>query len=324
MKSRRYIVLVLSVLLIAVFLLIFTDPWSTLRGNDKRIELKHVSEVDRIVLTNSYDSVLLVKEDGLWMLNGQETASAVPVENLLIAAERLEISSIVSAGSESGRQGENRGKVRRISYYGGEKVIRSYDFQALGDRYMVTPPGSDQSYFVSVAGYPGLNLDRVFSSSANHYREHLLIDLLPSEISEIHIELSTGQGFSFTQTESGDINCVPSNDQTTLPAGELNDLSTRLLFSYFTSIRYDSKSGFSAEALSRAGTANQRMAKLQVKSFKGEDHSLQIFPYQKTSDSGPHLFKALVIYNNDPEALVVNYIYLDVLMRKLSHYFGDK
>jgi len=36
------------------------------------------------------------------------------------------------------------------------------------------------------------------------------------------------------------------------------------------------------------------------------------------------MFRALVLYNNEPEPLVVNYIYLDVLMRGLSHYIGGK
>ena len=49
-----------------------------------------------------------------------------------------------------------------------------------------------------------------------------------------------------------------------------------------------------------------------------------VFPYREKPDAEAHMFKALVIYNNKPEALVVNYIYLDVLMRDLSHYFGEK
>ena len=66
------------------------------------------------------------------------------------------------------------------------------------------------------------------------------------------------------------------------------------------------------------------MARIHVESYNGEKHTLQVFPYHETAEAEPHMFQALVIHNNDPEVLVVNYIYLDVLMRDLSHYFGEK
>jgi hypothetical protein len=61
-----------------------------------------------------------------------------------------------------------------------------------------------------------------------------------------------------------------------------------------------------------------------VLSFSGEDHSLKVYPYFESPGEEPHLFKALVVYNQEPEALLINYIYLDVLMRGLPHYIGEK
>ena len=68
---------------------------------------------------------------------------------------------------------------------------------------------------------------------------------------------------------------------------------------------------------------SNRIARLLVVSHQGEEHTLQIFPFREKSADVAHLFKALVFYNNDPGALIVNYIYLDVLMRDLPHYFGE-
>jgi hypothetical protein len=66
------------------------------------------------------------------------------------------------------------------------------------------------------------------------------------------------------------------------------------------------------------------MATIELESTQGEHHTLQVFPYHVSPGSDPHLFKAMVLYNQEREALVVNYIYLDVLMRGLSHYIGEK
>ena len=96
MKTRRYIGVVVSGVLILVLLLVFTDPWSTLRNDGKRMILQQPEAVDRIVLTDLYDSTLLEKRDDVWLLFGSEEINPVTVENLLFAAERIQINSIVT------------------------------------------------------------------------------------------------------------------------------------------------------------------------------------------------------------------------------------
>ena len=61
-----------------------------------------------------------------------------------------------------------------------------------------------------------------------------------------------------------------------------------------------------------------------MESHNLEKHTLQMYPYYEKAGAESHMFRALVIHNNEPEVLLVNYIYLDVLMRDLSHYFGEK
>jgi hypothetical protein len=307
---KKIVTVIASIIVLVVLLLVFADPWSTMRGNSRQVALKSPGEVDRIVVAGRMDTTVLSKNNGIWILHGGEEAGKVPVENLLIAAERLEISSIISADSDSGDKAG-----RTVSYYKGDKILLTYELHAKGGQFLLTSAGSENSYFVSVSGYPGLNLEKVFSSAPNHYREHLLIDLLPSEISKIEIELDDGDRFCFEQDLEGNI---------TLSAGKPNELAVRLLFSYFTSIVYEDKSGITAASLFQADSSLQAMALLHIESHGGEKHSLRVFPYVENQGEQAHMFKALVFYNNEPEALIINYIYLDVLMRDLSHYVGDK
>jgi len=318
MPSKKIITLITSIVLLCVLLIVFTNPWSTLRGNSGNIALKSTAEVDRIVVADAYDSTALVRKGDLWLINGEEEAGKVPVENILIAAERLEISSIVSKETVSATD-----PVRTITYFKGEKELLTYGLQTHGDSYLISLPGSDQSFYVSVSGYPGVNLGKVFSSAANHYREHLLIDLLPSEISRIEVELQNEESYVFIQGQEGEITCIPAQEQDPIPSTELNELAIRFLFSYFTSIVYEDKSGVTVSSLLQADQRPLRMARLHVESFEGEKHTLQVFPYVENQGGEPHMFKALVHYNSESEALVVNYIYLDVLMRDLSHYVGE-
>ncbi len=319
MQYRRFIGAIISVILIVTIVLVFKDPWSTFHNNGKQVALSNPAAIDRIILSDRGDSVLLIKKGEEWLLFGEEMVNPVTVENLLFAGERLQINSIVAVVP-----GAPVTLYKSITFLKGEKVVRAYRFAAHGDHYEVSSSRSDQNFLVSIAGYPDLNLDRVFSSSVDHYREHLLIDLLPSEISYVQVELANGHAFRFTQRENGDITCSPANAKTTLPSGSPDNLSTRLLFSYFTPIRYEKRAGITVDEFTDTEGFNGRIATLQVGSYKGEEYSLQVYPYHFAPGEEAHLFQALVLYNNGPDMLVVNYIYLDVLMRDLSHYFGGK
>ncbi len=316
MKARRTIVAVVSAVLILVFLLILTDPWSTLRKDGKRLVLTHPASVDRIILADPSDSTLLLKKEGRWTLFGDEVVNPVTVENLLFAAEKLQINSIMAEG-----RAPVTGAGKKIRFFSGDHEVLAYELIPEGERFLARPEGSGRSYYVSVTGYSGLDLSRVFSASPNHYRQHILIDLLPSEISAIHIELPDGESFTFQQDREGEIACMALNDRTRLPDRDPDELAVRLLFSYFTSIRYEERSGILQETLEGDPERYPQLALLRVTAFSGLSHSLRVFPSYLTGEGDPDMFRALVLFDQDPEALVVNYIYLDVLMRGVSHYF---
>lgn len=323
MQNRRPILAIFLLILALLLLILLTNPWNLWERDDRSVVLRNMEDVDRIVLVDSYNSAELTRGDGSWYLFGTEPVSPVTVENLLIAASRLEVSSIV--GNEVyGGPDEPQGDTREVTFFKGDKVLLTYGLRVVSGRYLVIPRGSEMACFVALPGYPGMDLDRVFSANPDHYREHLLIDLRPSEISGIEIDLASGEAFRFTQDQKGNIRCDTANDHTRLPDGAPNELAMKLLFSYFTSIRYEQSAGIPADSLSGALDDGRKMATIGVESFSGERHSLQVFSYHEMPGSEPHLFRALVLFNDKQDAMIINYIYLDVLMRGLSHYFGEK
>ena len=316
--------LILFIVIPAVFLLlVLADPFKLKERDSRTVALRNMEEVDRIVLVDSYHTTELNKGDGNWFLFGSEPVSPVAVENLLIAASRLEVSSIVTF-EESEASPDAQEGFKEITYFKGDKLSLSYGLKSVSGRCLLHPTASEKAYFVDLPGYPDLDLDRVFSATPDHYREHLLIDLRPSDISSIEIELSSGEAFRFSQDKEAQIECKLLNDSIFRPESAPNELAMKLLFSYFTSIRFERPAGIPADSLLVADSISTLMAHVGVTSFDGEHHSLQVFPYHETKASKPDLFKALVLYNDEQEAMFVNYIYLDVLMRGLSHYFGEK
>lgn len=318
MPRRLTLILIVSLLAVLAVWVSIKNPWSTMANESRKVALKDRSAVDRIVLSDAYDSTELVRVGEKWLLFGEEECNPSAVENLLIAASRLEISSVLGPGTD-----EELPAGREITWYKGKGELLSFSFSSVAGKYMIRPPKSDKAYYVTVSGYPDLDLNKIFSSASNHYREHLLIDLLPSEISHIHIQLP-GESFRFQQDSAGNISLEVQDETGQFKRAESRDLAVRLLFSYFTSIRFEKKSGVAADSLTDPGSGTLPMATLQVHAFSGEKHSLQVFAFHEAPGEKPHLFKALVIYNREPEALLINYIYLDVLMRGLPHYIGEK
>ena len=323
MQNRRSILYLIVVLLAVLVLILLINPWKLRERDNRRIALKNTEEVDRIVLTDSYTTAELELRNGFWYLFGTEEVSPVTIENLLFAASRLEVTSITDL-EVLDQNGESEDDVRELSFYKGERVRLSFRLRKVSGRYLLHPLGSDRAFYVSLPGYPDLDLERVFSATPDHYREHLLIDLRPSEISSIEIDLASGEAFRFSQDPEGNISCAAVNETTRIPDGAPNELAMKLLFSYFTSIRYEQRSGISADSLLEGGAPVLRMATVKLESFSGEQHSMQVFPYHEIEGAEPHLFRALVLYNDEQATLYINYIYLDVLMRGLSHYFGEK
>ena len=323
MQKHRSLLLLVILIPAALLVIMLAGPWKPGQRDARQIALRKVEEVDRIVLADPYNTVELTGVDSSWYLFGSEAVSPVTVENLLYTASRLEVSSIVDR-EEFELSADSRGDIKELAFFRGDKVLLSLRLRSVSGRFLLNPAGSERAYFVSLPGYPGLDLDRIFSANPDHYRDHLLIDLRPSDIRSIEIALAGGEAFRFSQDQEGNIRCQAENDSTILPRSTPNELAMKLLFSYFTSIRYEQRSGIAAASIPGEDGRIQELATISVSSFKGEQHRMRVFSYRSEPDSEPDLFRALVLYNDEQDALFVNYIYLDVLMRGLSHYFGEK
>ena len=315
MPSRKFIGIVVSLLLIAAMLLIFTVPWKTLRNDSRLILLEEAASVDRISLADQYDSTLLVKHGETWFTSDGEEVNQVAVENLLFAAGRLQINSILPAGKEIE-------KARKVRFYSEGRCMLAYSVFFTDGQFLLGPEGSDRTFLVTLPGYGGLDLDRVYSSATNHFWKHLLIDLVPSEIRHIEVERRGEAAFRFSMDDLGDITCTLPELDSTLSPHLLDDLSIRLLFSYFTSIRFEERVVAHLENLTEGNMEDRWLGRLYIESQDGEKHTLQVYSLPGEGGEENHMFRAVVVYNNEPDPVIINYIYLDVLMRSLSRYFA--
>jgi hypothetical protein len=318
MQMRKYIGAAVSVLLIGTILLVFADPRGSIRKDSRRILLGDPGSVDEILLYDAYDTTRLFRQGDNWLIRGGEKANPVAVDNLLYAAEKIRVGSVLTDPLQW-----KGGTTRQVHFLHGGRELLHYEVMPRENMFLVRANRSGRVFSVSLPGYAELDLDRVFSSHTNHYREHMLIDLLPSEIRSIEVDRKGEEAFRFTMDDRGEILCRLPRTDSIIPADRLDDLSIRLLFSYFTAIRFEDRVPETSAGEETGRTDPGRwLATLTVESRRGERHTMRVYSMPAGDGRGADMFMALVMHNDDPGALLVKFIYLDVLMRGLAAYFA--
>jgi len=301
--------------LLAIVAILLIDRGNTLKREQRSIVLENPGKVNRIVLKNQYDSTFLFKSGSSWYISETGPAGMTAVENILFAAGHLSVRSILSAESISSEwEGVS------VIFMRDERELLKYNLYFNEGRHLLHLPGSEKFYLVSIPGYETIPLEKVFSPVTSHYHEQHLVGLLPGEISLLEVYLPAESHFMIRQDSKGTYECHDLEAGRRIPADSLDDRAIRLLLSYFAGIRYEQVYDEMDAASLRGDRGNGMMAKLVVMSFQGERYTLEVYPLPEGPGDRPDMFRALVIYNDRPDVLIVNYIYLDVLMRGLEHY----
>ncbi len=160
-----------------------------------------------------------------------------------------------------------------------------------------------------------LFLEKVFYES-DHYRKHLIVDLL-SEISVVKVDPLDGTSFMAVQDEEGEL-VVTDQDSGEEVTGSVSEQKVRMLFSYFNAIRYEK--ALAKDSIAAGTLKDGPIAVVEVESSDGGFWKFEVYPYMRHGAVHPDLFKGLVKMNDGPGYLLVNYYYLDLLMRGLEQY----
>ncbi|MEZ5073179.1 MAG: hypothetical protein R2751_20105 [Bacteroidales bacterium] len=169
------------------------------------------------------------------------------------------------------------------------------------------------------------SLESIFSPRPVTYQPRVLVDLQPSEVAGLFIQRPGEATYAFYRDSAGNLGW--SVDGRVQPGGVdgPGDESIRRLLSYASPIRFEKKED-EASLRERGVLPDPRewIARLVVTAADGTEHRFEIYPLREQPDGSPDLFKALVRYNDAPGFLLINYLYLDVLMRDPRGYFGPE
>ncbi len=313
MKSRLKILIFMLLASAGAILLIFNDRWSTVDGGKDSLLLKSPEKIDKIELTGMADTLMMFKPGLQWQLDNGEVLNNSSVESLLYTASNFRVLSIITLVEVSDLR-----EYIVLNFYRGKKKSTSFMFFMLRGRPVIYQEGSKNAYMVELPGYSDLSVEKVFSLNPNHYREHLLIDLLPNEISELRIIPLRGSGFSVSQDTAAYLQIMNIEGDEVM----VEERKIRMLLSYFVAIRFEDK--LPQEMIPDDFNPSIPSAEITITDFLGNTNVLGVFQWIKEGEESPDLFNALVLHNDNPQLLIVNYTHLDVLMRSLENYLPSK
>jgi hypothetical protein len=311
MKSRIYIWIIVSVTVLAGAIILFSENWSTTGNDFESFLIGDTEELDGVYIIKAIDTLEFKLKDSKWLCK-DEVLNQSAVENLLLAAGRLSMTSIRSLDET-----EDFKYVMELVFMRGKKELRRYYFAREGQDYMVFSNNSEEGFGVELNGFEDMPLEKIFSDELDHYRMHLLVGLLPSEVKSIEIIPMHGSPFMLTQDNEFNIQVTDLQEKEDL-TGSVDERKMRLLISYFSSIRYNTIIDESY-ILGRSP-----LAAIRVTDFTGKSNKLDVFPWYKPEMESPDMFEALLVFNDNPEVLSVDYYYLDLLMRGLEKYQLDQ
>jgi len=298
-----------------LLLVLWFQPWSERKEGFEGLLLENRQRVTHIEIVLEFDTIVFQKEAGTWNMGG-EVLNQKAVENLLIGAGRMTKQSIVPIAEL-----KQAPAAIAFRFKEGKRTIVHFKFASDSLGYFIFRDAESLAYGIEIAGYEGFHLERIFSSNPNHYREHLLIDLLPDEVRLVRIEPISGTAFEARQDSTKDITIIelPSGNDLT---EKMNEQEIRLLFSFFNAIRYEEQIPITEPRAREMEKAP--MAVVEVGDFNGNTWKMQIFPWIKEGTSEADLFHALVKFSDPSSLLTVNYFHLDLLMRGLENYIDQK
>lgn len=289
-------------------LIFWLRPWDNNKYGIDDLIPQDYAEIDRIHISGLFDTVEFHLTDSVWVFR-DEKMNRKAVENLLIAAENLKMKSIVPIEST-----EKFEFVGAFIFYKGKKKEGEFQLLKLDKEYFLFQRESTVAYGVELAGYATYSLGKFFTSNPDHYREHLLISLLPSEIRTIYIEPLQGHAFRVYNNPVV-VKDIPNNRDIT---AEIDTIKVKMLFSYFTAISY--KQRVLPGQLSDGAIAMHPDCIIEVTDKNEKQYLLEVFRWTKEGKSEPDIFESITRYNGQEHYYSVNYYYLELLMRGIDAY----
>lgn len=303
-KWAIVVVIILSVILALIYFGRRNTPMNIeelLPGNYKSI--------DKVQIVNQFDSIHFYRADSSWNLEG-EKLDFESVESLILAAANLRMNSIIPINEIT-----NVEYKAEFTFADGNKVKGSFTFLKANNKYYIFEYPAAVVYGVELPGYEDYSLEKIFSVNIDHYKQHVLLSLLPTDINSVNITPLEGDSFSIIY--DGKFRFINQQHNEDL-SSQIDTFQVKMFLSYFNVIRYEEK--LHHDSLSDNAINEVPSAEVNVIDQTGTSANFEIYPWYRDG-TVPDIYDCIVVFNDDTSYYYrMKYYYVDLLIRDLYTY----
>lgn len=304
--------LMISVLALFLLFVIIAGPRTFFSGADRKIQITDTASVSIIEIFGK-DKILLSRtEGGYWVLNAKYKVNPVSISNFLFTWLNLGVKGI-SYNIESSDTA-----LVKIRIYAGKKKYFYRYYPADGNN-LIHREGSKKIYSVEISGHSEMDLSQVFSDDPDYWKDRMIMDFLPDEISVIEVRHPADPGNDFMIRMENKVPVMYESDgRMRIPSEMLDPEKMNMFSSYFINIFYD-------YTLKNTQTEWQSVAQtpshiISVTPLTGRTVKIAVYPLYK--NGSPDIFRVGIRMNDQQELLVARYIAIDLILRKKSDFFS--
>lgn len=345
-KRISFLYFLVSLIIIVVSLYLYNNKdFSSSSNQGRNFSISSDEQISKIVLSKAFENAITLEltDDKSWVLDKEHQANNLAVNDLIRTAKNLSVNYPVAINERDSISSMLRNEGVRVDIYSRRYIIslgswklfpfhRKISSFFVGDdvidnhgAYMQIAK-SDYPYIVHIPGYEsGLNNTFI----ANHYewRDPVVINLTPSQIKKVKVQISSKEEESFIFLNNNGIFEFRDIENNQIPGFEFDVLKTQRFVSAFSELYFEKLiyGNNLAEANKHMDTIPSFIIELEGINSKLTNLKLyhKILTDNEKAELGveidvdPNLFYLLI---NDNDYALARYFVFNRILRPLSFY----
>lgn len=323
MKSLKYLIILLVLLLIVALALVLKKHKSTIPATFQKVAVPNTGEISLITITSGADQIILARENGDWRLNNAFKAKKEAIDLVLNMLQRLEVAAPVPRRYQAiaAKKLEHQGKFVQI--HEGNHLLRSfyiaYDTsETLRTLYL--KEGSKTPFILKLKGYSLSNISLLFSPQVRFWRDNVLFNFKPSDISAIQIDypMNPSQSFKISIRSENQPELVKTSTGESIK--NIDNEHIRHYLYYFSGVEYHLPDTDSLPV------TDDDLLFAEIRITDVSDVPVQVRLYRKalkisSGDAQKYdLYRCFGRINEEDEIISIKYVDIDPILKELNDF----
>lgn len=323
MKSLKYLIILLSLLLIVALALVLKNHKSTIPATFQKVAVPNTGEISLITITSGADQIILARENGDWRLNNAFKAKKEAIDLLLNMLQRLEVAAPVPRRYQAIAAKKLVNQGRFVQIHAGNHLLRSfyiaYDTSEIL-RTIYLKKGSKIPFILKLKGYSLSNISLLFSPQVRFWRDNILFNYKPSDISAIQVDypMNPSQSFIISIRSENRPELVKTSTGQSIKNADNED--TRHYLYYFSGVEYQLPDTDSLPL------TDDDLLFAEIRITDVSDTTIHVRLYRKalktsSDDTQKYdLYRCFGRINEENEIISVKYVDIDPILRELDDF----